>query len=85
MNPIKFKGMQTSLGRPDGTTEEQSGPLPIVHLNREAMGTTCVSCWRMSWRERLKALVTGRVWVEVWSGATQPPISIGADKPFRTK
>ena len=40
------------------------------------------SCWRMSWRERLNALVYGKVWVAVLSGKTQPPIYIEASKNY---
>lgn len=38
----------------------------------------CVSCWKMSLRERLSALIFGRVWVSVLSGSSQPPIQLQA-------
>ena len=78
MKPISFKGQEIELRRPPGMTEEECGPLPIVRL-----GETCVSCWKMDWRERLKALFTGVVWVGVLSGRTQPPIYAAVDRPFR--
>ena len=43
-------------------------PLPIW-----TDGERCVSCWKMSWRERLSALFFGRVWLALLSGRTQPP------------
>jgi len=30
----------------------------------------CISLWKMSWKERLSALIFGRVWVYVLSGET---------------
>ena len=39
-----------------------------------------ISCWRMSWRERLRILFTGRSWLHVYG--PQPPIYVGSDYPF---
>jgi hypothetical protein len=40
-----------------------------------------VSCWRMSWRERIAALWYGRVWFHA-SAQTHPPIYLQASKGF---
>ena len=38
-------------------------PLP-AHRHHDAAGTiTC--CWRLSWRERWRVLLTGRIWHQV--------------------
>ena len=43
---------------------------------RDERDKTFLSCWRMRWRERLSALVFGRVWVWVWSWPSAPPIGL---------
>ena len=39
-----------------------------------------VSCWRMSWRERLYVLFTGRVWLHIIG--RQPPVRVDGRSPF---
>ena len=46
-------------------------PLPVW-----TDGEQCVSCWRMSLKERLAALLFGRVWLALLSGRSQPPVSL---------
>jgi len=44
------------------------------------------SQWKLSWRERLVVLFTGRVWHSVW-GTRPAPTSLGAGRrfaPFKT-
>ena len=40
-----------------------------------------ISCWHLSFWERLKLLFTGRLWFSV-IGNAQPPIWLGVDCPF---
>lgn len=58
------------LAKPKSMTDEECGSLPVFGVDGQ-----CVSCWRMSWRERLSALVFGRMWIAVLSGQSQPPIA----------
>ena len=46
---------------------------------RSSAGQT-ISCWKLSWRERLHMLFYGVVWLYVYG--QQPPVSIGGIKPF---
>jgi len=39
-------------------------------------GEQCVSCWKMSLRERLSALLFGRAWLAILSGESQSPVNI---------
>ena len=41
-----------------------------------------ISCWKLSFKERLKALFTGRIWLYVLGG-DQPPVYITSDWPFK--
>jgi len=80
MRPITFKYANRTLGAPEGEyPEDVAGidPLPVWTNGRQ-----CVSCWKMSWRERLAALVFGRVWLAVLSGSTQPAVGITATRAY---
>jgi hypothetical protein len=68
MLPIKHAFANMTLSAPAGQ-EEEIEPLP-VYMD----GEQCISCWQMSWRERLSALFFGRVWLSVLGGRTQPPV-----------
>lgn len=57
MQPVKFKGSNTVYA------ENQPEYLPLP-AHRATDG--CVtSCWALSWRERWRVLVTGRVFVAI--------------------
>lgn len=68
MTPVEHRFANKTLYAPVGK-EEEIGTLPIYCDDEQ-----CISCWRMSWRERLSALFFGRVWLSVLSGPTQPPV-----------
>jgi hypothetical protein len=79
MKPTAFKGSNsTLLGGPAeryGTADDVAD-LPVY---REP--GYLISCWQMTWRERLRVLWTGRVWLHV-AGATHPPVVLGTEAPF---
>lgn len=78
MKPVKFEEMNKTLSKPDSMTEEECGSLHIWND-----GIECISCWELSEAEIMEVVNTGRIWARVYSGKTQPPISIQADSPFR--
>jgi len=42
-----------------------------------------ISCWKLSWRERLRVLFTGRVWhVQLTFGRAPMPIKLSIDELF---
>lgn len=59
----------------------QESPYPFAHLE----DGTCVSCWKLTWLQRLKVLVTGRVWMAVLNGHAQPPCYLAVNKPFKVE
>lgn len=71
MEPIDFSGSNKTLIKPMGLTDEECGSLPVF-----TDGTTCLSCWKLSFKERINALFFGKAWLWVWSGKTQPPVKI---------
>ena len=80
MLPIEFKQQSALLAKPAGMTDKECGPLPIY-----SDGQMCVSLWQMSWRERLSSLFFGRMWLFVYSGKTQPPVSLLATQDIFEK
>lgn len=79
MRPASFVGANRTLGD-NGYRSNAVGD--IVPLPVWTNGEQCVSRWRMSWRERLSALFFGTAWVQVLSGANQPPIALYVSRNF---
>lgn len=67
MKPVHFTEANKILTAPDCL------PLP-VHTD----GRQCLSCWELNWRQRLSALVHGKVWLCTLTGQTQPPVWLDA-------
>ena len=80
MKPIKFKEATKNLLKPENMTDEECSSLWVYNDGRE-----CVSCWRLTWKERIKALLFGKVWLSVLSGFTQPPVWMVCDKTVFTQ
>lgn len=80
MKPVAFRYANKTLQPGGGEySENVTGvdPLPIW-----TDGEQCVSCWRMSLRERLAALIFGRVWVSLLSGSTQPALCVAVVREY---
>lgn len=77
MKPIDFPESNRNLARPRNTTPEECTSLPILQT-----GDFCISCWQGTWRDRLRFLFTGKCWLSVWSGVTQPPAKVTTEEPF---
>ncbi len=72
MIATSFDEAERQLGPPSDMTSEACDLLPVYNHDGSLL-----SCWDMSWRERVSALVFGRVWLWVRSGGrTQPPVAI---------
>lgn len=80
MKPIKFKEATKNLLKPENMTDKECSSLWVYNDGRE-----CVSCWRLTWKERIKALLFGKVWLGVLSGFTQPPVWMVCDKTVFTQ
>lgn len=75
MEPIQFPQVTVDLQKPAGWTDDQCLPLPVY-----SDGEKCMSLWAMTWHERISALFFGRVWLYIWSGRTQPPVTLWATR-----
>lgn len=69
LSPIKFPEANKNLLKPESMTDEECSSLWVY-----TDGTQCISCWKMSIKQRLSALMHGRIWLSILSGKTQPPV-----------
>ena len=76
MKPIKFSEQNIVLLKPEGMTYEECSSLP-AHKHSNGI----VSCWGLTFQERIKVLLKGVVWIDVM-GMNQPPVWLGVDSPF---
>lgn len=79
MKPVKFAEANKNLTKPNSMTDEECGSLFVFDD-----GTQCVSCWKLSFIQRLNALWYGRIWLSVKGGGTQPPVWLDCKKSVFT-
>ncbi len=77
MKPIDFPQSTKVLQKPGTMPDTDCKPLPIWSDGKE-----CVSCWRPTLKERVRILVSGKVWLSVVSGRTQPPVYLTGEHFF---
>lgn len=79
MKPIQFPQVVKVLQKPSTMSDKECLSLPVW-----SDGKQCVSCWRPTFAERMKILLTGRVWLGIISGGTQPPVFVSGEEVFQT-
>lgn len=62
MKPIEFKGQNKIFAK----DQPEYQPLPALHFSDSPTGEV-VSCWNLSFGERLRVLFTGRIWLSLMS------------------
>lgn len=77
MKPVEFPEANRNLTKPKGMTDKECGPLPVLTDHK-----ACCSKWKLTLMERIRLLIRGHLWLVVCSGETQPPVSLGLEKPF---
>lgn len=77
MKPIDFAQSTKVLQRPSTMAESECQSLPVWNDSKQ-----CVSCWKATFKERLNILLTGKVWLGVLSGKTQPPVFVSGESVF---
>lgn len=74
MKPVEFPEQNIVWAK----DQPEYQPLPAY-----TAGDTTISCWHLSWRERLKVLWTGRVWMRLMNfGRPLTPSLLEVDSPF---
>lgn len=78
MKPIKFKEYNVTFA------ETQSEYLPLPAFKERDKYGKVITCWQLSFRERIKVLFTGKVWFSVltFNQALQPQLPT-IDKPYK--
>jgi len=80
MKPIDFKYSNCVLKQSDAEYSENVES--VVDLPVWSDGEQCVSCWKLTFRERLSVLIFGHVWLALLSGNTQPPACVVATRRY---
>jgi len=75
MKPIKFPEANKNLLKPESMTDEECNSLWVYNDSLQN-----ISCWKLSFKQRIKALFWGRIWLCVLSGTTQPPVWLDCGK-----
>ena len=81
MKPAAFKQANgTLLGAPGANfgTAENVSDLPVCRTPNDGI----ISCWQLTWLDRLRLIVTGKVWLLVLSRSTHPPVAVTVESPF---
>ena len=74
MKPIEFEGSNIIFGK----DQEPYKPLPALKFDSKI-----ISCWKLTWRERIKILFTGKMWTAILAfNKPLQPISLTIEKPF---
>jgi hypothetical protein len=82
MKPTNFKYSNKTLQPPGDVLFSKTDVAGIDPLPVWTDGMQVVSCWKLSRRERLSALLFGRAWLAVLSGPTQPPALVVAQREY---
>lgn len=75
--PVTFDGANLILKAPLGQ-EETCGELPVFRN-----GLSCTSCWQLSEQEIESVVNTGRIFLTVFAGSSQPPVFVGTEEQSR--
>ena len=79
MKPVKFKHQNVIFAK----DQPEYHPLPALKLNTSE--GEVISCWQMSFKERMKVLLTGKVWLSLMSfnkPLTPSYMSVNRDEVF---
>lgn len=66
------------------STKVSKGVNGNIDLHYWSDSRQCISCWRPTFKERLSILLTGKVWLGVMSGKTQPPVFVSGISVFKS-
>ena len=77
MNPIEFKEQNKIYAK----DQPQYLPLPVYEDNEQ--GGRVFHCWKLTFKERIKLLFTGKLWINVLNfGEPLQPIKPMVNCPF---
>lgn len=77
MQPVSFAKQNVVFAK------DQPEYLPLPAYRGPKPEHVVISCWQLSWRERIKAVLTGRIWVQQWTfGGPLQPQRVDIDEPI---
>jgi len=70
MEPIKFKGHNVVFAE----DQPEYLPLPAYYVVPDNPQGEIITCWKLTFKERVRLLFTGKVWHSIWTfnGSLQP-------------
>ena len=78
MDIVEFKGCNTTYAK----DQPEYLDLPCF----KTPDGEIITCWKLSFRERLKILFTGKMWLNVLTfNSPLQPLRMSVDKPFEQK
>lgn len=77
MMPVEFPEQNCLLGKPKTMTDEECSALACF-----TDGKQCVSCWQFNKEDLEEIQRTGKIWLIVVSGHSQPPVTLQTESPF---
>jgi hypothetical protein len=77
MMPVEFPESNKVLGKPMNMSDEECMSLPVY-----SDGKVCVSCWQLNKEDLDLIQQTGRIYLTILSGPSQPPVSLQVEPPF---
>jgi hypothetical protein len=80
LSPIKFPEANKNLLKPQDMTDEECSSLWVF-----SDGEQCISCWKLTFWQRIQALLFGKIWLSVLFGQTQPPVWLDCSKTVFSK
>jgi hypothetical protein len=83
MTPSHFKEANGMLGGGPASTYGTGDD--VVDLPVHRADGQIISCWRLSWFDRVRVLVTGRVWLHVLARTTHSPVKLATEFPVELK
>ena len=75
--PTDFPDTNLVLTAPQGM--DNCGELHV-----QCHGDGMLSCWKMGWRERLSALIFGRIWLNLYT-REHPPVWVAVQRDIRNE
>lgn len=75
-HPVNFSGANMRLLPPEGSENVQE-------LATFTNGFCSVSCWKLEPDELAEIARTGRIYISIFSGRSQPPVFVGSEDSVR--
>lgn len=76
--PVEFPGVNLRLNAAPGSEHNVNSGIPAFNNK-----VSTITCWELSAEELRDILATGKVWVSIMAGSSQPPLFVGSETSVR--